>query len=117
MGCGVGHRCGLDPGLLWLWCRPAATAQIPPLAWEPPCAMGMVLEKTDKTKQKKRPNELKVVPLGNKKSGVLLLLLLDVRHPLTQLCRKIFLVFVDSTISLVTSELNYTTKLTVVIMS
>ena len=25
---------------LWLWCRPAATAPIRPLAWEPPCAMG-----------------------------------------------------------------------------
>ena len=21
MGCGVGHRCGSDPALLWLWCR------------------------------------------------------------------------------------------------
>ena len=24
MSCGVCHRCGLDPVLLWLWCRPAA---------------------------------------------------------------------------------------------
>ena len=24
-----------DPTLLWLWCRPAAVAPIPPLAWEP----------------------------------------------------------------------------------
>ena len=22
MSCGVGHRCALDPTLLWLWCRP-----------------------------------------------------------------------------------------------
>ena len=22
--CGVGCRCGLDPELLWLWCRPVA---------------------------------------------------------------------------------------------
>ena len=21
MSCGVSHRCGLDPALLWLWCR------------------------------------------------------------------------------------------------
>ena len=28
MICGVGHRCGSDPVLLWLWCRPAATALI-----------------------------------------------------------------------------------------
>ena len=25
---GVGHRCGLDPQLLWLWCRLAAIALI-----------------------------------------------------------------------------------------
>ena len=39
--CGVGHRCGLDPVLLWLWCRSAAAALILPLAWEFPYAMGM----------------------------------------------------------------------------
>uniref|UniRef100_A0A8C3VJN5 Interleukin-18-binding protein n=1 Tax=Catagonus wagneri TaxID=51154 RepID=A0A8C3VJN5_9CETA len=35
-GCGVGRRCGSDPALLWLWCRPAAAAPIGPLAREPP---------------------------------------------------------------------------------
>ena len=45
MSCGVGHRCGSDPILLWLWCRPAATALIIPLAWEPPYAVGAALEK------------------------------------------------------------------------
>ena len=34
MSCGVGRRHGLDPALLWLWCRPAAVALIGPLAWE-----------------------------------------------------------------------------------
>ena len=43
--CGVGHRCGLDPVLLWLWCRPTAAAQIQPLDWEPPYAMGATLKK------------------------------------------------------------------------
>ena len=42
---GVGCRHGLDPALLWLWCRPAATAPIRPLAWEPPYATGTALEK------------------------------------------------------------------------
>ena len=28
MSCGVGCRIGLDLALLWLWCRPAATAPI-----------------------------------------------------------------------------------------
>ena len=44
MSCGVGHRCGLDPELLWLWCRLPATALIRPLAWEPPYAEGAALE-------------------------------------------------------------------------
>ena len=34
MSCGVGHRCGQDLALLWLWCRLAATAPIRPPAWE-----------------------------------------------------------------------------------
>ena len=31
VSCGVGHRRGSDPALLWLWCRPEATAPIRPL--------------------------------------------------------------------------------------
>ena len=38
MSCGGGRRLGLDLVLLWLWHRPAATAVIRPLAWEPPYA-------------------------------------------------------------------------------
>ena len=34
MSCGVGHRRGLDLGLLWLWCSLAATALIQSLVWE-----------------------------------------------------------------------------------
>ena len=52
MSCGVGCRQGSDPTLLWLWCRPAVTAPIRPLAWEPPCAAGVALEKDKKTKKK-----------------------------------------------------------------
>ena len=44
MSCRVGHRQGLDLVLLWLWCRPAATAWIQPLAWEPPYAAGVAQE-------------------------------------------------------------------------
>ena len=32
MSCSVGSTCDLDPALLWLWRRLAATALIPPLA-------------------------------------------------------------------------------------
>ena len=43
-----------DPVLLWLWCGPAATAPIRPLAWESPCAEGAALKKGKKTKKKKK---------------------------------------------------------------
>ena len=52
MSCGVGHRHGSDPKLLWLWHRPAATALIRPLAWGPPYAVGATLKKTKKKKRK-----------------------------------------------------------------
>ena len=45
MGCGRGQRRGLDPELLWLWCRPAAAAPIRPLAWEPPYAIRAALKR------------------------------------------------------------------------
>ena len=48
MSCGVGRRQGSDLVLLWLWCRPAATALIGPLAWEPPYAMGAALKRQKK---------------------------------------------------------------------
>ena len=51
MSYGVGCRCSSDPALLWLWCRLVATALIRPLAWEPPYAAWVALEKT-KQKQK-----------------------------------------------------------------
>ena len=35
---------GWDLALLWLWGRPAATALIGSLAWEPPYALGMALK-------------------------------------------------------------------------
>ena len=57
MSCGVGCRRGLDPTLLWLWCRLAAIALTRPLAWELPYAKGAALEKAkrqNKTKQKKK---------------------------------------------------------------
>ena len=42
MSCGAGSRCGSDTELLWLWCWLAVTA---PLAWEPPYAEGVALER------------------------------------------------------------------------
>ena len=45
VSCGVGHRHGLDLELLWLWCKPSATALIETLAWEPPHAVGVALKR------------------------------------------------------------------------
>ena len=53
VSCGVGHRFGLDPTLLWLWYRLAAVAPMGPLAWELPCASGEAL-KGEKTKKRKK---------------------------------------------------------------
>ena len=51
MSCGVGHRCGSDLALLWLWCRPVAVAPIGPLAWEPPYAASVALKRKKKYKE------------------------------------------------------------------
>ena len=55
VSCSVGRRCGLDLVWLWLWCRLAAAAQIQPLAWEPPYAMRVALNRKKKGKNLKRP--------------------------------------------------------------
>ena len=54
--CGVGRRRGSDPALLWLWCRPAETAPIRSLAWEPPYDEGAALKK-DKKKKRERERD------------------------------------------------------------
>ena len=51
MSCDVDRRFGLNLALLWLWHRPAATAPIWSLAWEPPCAMGAALKRRNKTEK------------------------------------------------------------------
>ena len=42
---------GLDPALLWLWCRPKAIALIWPLAWEPPYAASADLKRQEDQKR------------------------------------------------------------------
>ena len=41
-----------DPTLLWLWHRLVAIVLIRPLAWEPPYAIGVALEKAKRPKKK-----------------------------------------------------------------
>ena len=55
VSCGVGCRPGSDPEFLWLWRRPAATAPIRPLAWEPPYAAGAAQQMA---KDKKKKNTI-----------------------------------------------------------
>jgi len=47
MNCGVGRKRSSDPMLLWLRCKPAATAPIQPLACEPPYALGVALKRQE----------------------------------------------------------------------
>ena len=56
--------CAMDPTLLWLWCRPMATAPIRPLAWEPPYAAGAAQEMAKK-KKKKDKTKKGIVALGH----------------------------------------------------
>ena len=62
MSCGVGHTCGLDPVLLWLWPRLAAVALIRALAWQPPYAGGAAL----KSQKKRSVAFWKILPLLTK---------------------------------------------------
>ena len=55
VSCGIGHRCGSDLGLLWLWCRLAAVGPIQALAWELTYAIGVTLKR--KKKKKKSENK------------------------------------------------------------
>ena len=54
MSCRVGHRCGSDLVLLWLWHRLAAAAVIRPLAWELAYAMNMALKKEKEEEKRKQ---------------------------------------------------------------
>ena len=55
MSSGIGHRCGSDLALLWLWHRPGATALIPLLAWEPPYATGVTLKRQTNNNNNNKP--------------------------------------------------------------
>ena len=74
-----------DPALLWLWCRPAATALIQPLAWESPHAVGAALKKPKQTTKKQNTiirltcNRLKRLTIPSIPEDVVQL------HPLRQL--------------------------------
>ena len=68
VSCGVGRRRGSDPTLvwLWLWCRLAATAPIRLLAWEPPFAEGVALERQKDKNKNQSLWEFPLWPRGDK---------------------------------------------------
>ena len=45
VSCGVCHRLGSDPALLWLWHRLVAMDLIGPLAWESAYGAGVALKR------------------------------------------------------------------------
>ena len=59
MSCGIGHRWGSDPTLLWLWYRPAAVVPIGPLDWELPYAAGAALFRK---KKKEKSLHINIIP-------------------------------------------------------
>ena len=61
MSCGIGHRQGLYPMLLCLWCRPEFAVPIRPLAWELTYALGVAINK--QTKEAKKDTHKKVLEL------------------------------------------------------
>ena len=52
MSCGLGHRCGSDLALLWLW-RPEVAAPIWPLAQQLPHAVREAIKRKKRRKRKK----------------------------------------------------------------
>ena len=72
--CGVGGRLSLDPELLWLWCRSAATAWIGLLAWELPHAAGVAL-KRQKEKGETGKDSLKLLKQTPKFKRLILILI------------------------------------------
>ena len=65
MSGGVGFRRGSDPALMRLWCRPAATAPIGPVAWESLYASGAALKSKKKKKNKNKKNHQRFNSLAN----------------------------------------------------
>ena len=84
MSCGVVHRCGLDLTLLWLWCRPAATALIRPLAWESPYAADVALKRQQQQQQQQQNIYIVVEKPGESKlyceKGVVLIMSLGTSY-------------------------------------
>ena len=56
--------------MLWLWHRPAATALIRPLAWEPPYAMSEALKKKKRSGTEKCKMSLEYLSIPESKDAI-----------------------------------------------
>ena len=54
VSCDIGHKGDSDHALLCLWCKPAGTAPIRLLTWEPTYAVGVALKRPKKKKKRKK---------------------------------------------------------------
>ena len=72
MSWGVGHRCGLDLALLWLWRRPEATAPIGPVSWHTSICHRCGHKKRKKKKKKKERKKKEDYDVYNYAYGILI---------------------------------------------
>ena len=79
VNCGVSRRHGSDPVLLWLWCRPAATAPIRPPSLGTSTCCECSPQKTKKKKQK-RSEFINCHQVSNLESSPLTPLSLNLQH-------------------------------------
>ena len=68
MSCGVGHRLSLDLILLWLWCRPAATVLLGPLALGISICHRCSPQKTKEKEKKKKKEGAELEEEGEEKN-------------------------------------------------
>ena len=80
---------GLDPPLLWLWCRPAAAAQIQPLTWELPYAAGAALREKQTNKKVRSAYGTHDLERFSEKSSFILLNLVSLSSNLGLGCNTI----------------------------
>ena len=64
--------CGSDLALLWLWPRPAATALIGPLAWEPAYVLSVALKKKKSKNKTNKQEQARLLSERNENNGGLL---------------------------------------------
>ena len=89
MSRGEVHRHHLDPVLLWLCCRLAATALTGSLAWEPPYATDATLKRQKDQKKKEKRDNLNRLITRNETEYVIIIILKNGVPVVAQWLRKL----------------------------